>query len=174
MSSLDLILIAIVGCFSLFGFWLGFAHAVGSLFGTVLGAVLASRLYAPMGDWLMSVSGWSGGISKIVAFALLFFLVARAISLLFWMAEKTAGFVIGRPFAAIINRILGLLLGLCEGLLTVGLIIYFAERFSLPDPAMQYLRDSFLAPFVSKSASLLLPFLPEAIKMIRSTIEYVR
>lgn len=168
----DIIIIIVLAGFSLFGLWFGFIHTLGSLLGTVLAAFLASRYYEPAADWLMAITGWEGNVARVVMFIVAFFIIARLVGLVFWIIEKTAHIFTKLPFMGVTNRVLGLALGFLEGIISIGLVIYFIERFPLSDPIMDYLAQSETAPYALALGSILVPILPEALKILESTVEY--
>jgi len=137
MSSFDLILLIIISLFCLAGLWLGFVHTLGSLLGTVLGAYLASRYYEVMADWLIRITGWGENTSRIVMFIIAFFVINRLVGFVFWIIDKFTSIITNLPFIKSINRLLGLFLGFLEGVITIGLVIYFIERFPLSASIMK-------------------------------------
>jgi len=173
METVDIILLGIIGCFALVGFAFGFIHTLGSLLGTVFGAYLASRYYSVMADWLISITGWEGNIIRVVMFVIAFLLITRLVGLGFYFLEKVFNVFKFIPFVKTFNRLLGLLLGFVEGVITIGLIIFFIERFPLSEKIMLYLAESAVAPYASGVASVLWPLLPDAIQLLRSTVDYV-
>ena len=100
-------------------------------------------------------------------------MINRLVGFGFWFLEKFIGFLTRLPFIRSLNRLLGLLLGLAEGVITIGAVIYFIERFPLSLPFMSRLADSQVAPYTVSVATLLLPLVPEAIKLLQSTVDYV-
>ncbi|OGF45812.1 MAG: hypothetical protein A2231_10920 [Candidatus Firestonebacteria bacterium RIFOXYA2_FULL_40_8] len=173
MALVDVIILIIISGFGLFGLWFGLVHTAGSLLGTILGAYLASRYYEPMADWLMKITGWEGNAPKVLVFIIAFIIINRLVGFGFWIVDKVASVITNLPFIKGLNRFLGMLLGLFEGLLTIGLIIYFVERFPLSEKIMSFLADSVLAPRLDLVVNILLPLLPEALKMLQSTVDYV-
>ena len=173
MILFDVILLIIIGGFVMFGFWFGFFHTLGSLFGTVFGAFLASRLYEPMADWLISVTGWGENISSVFMFVVAFFIINRLIGFGFWVVDRVFHIVTYLPFVKGINRFLGMTLGFAEGVITVGLFIYFIERVPLSEGFMNVLANSVIAPVTSNVASILWPLLPDALKLLQSTVDYL-
>lgn len=173
MSLFDVILLIIIGGFAMFGFWFGMVHTLGSLVGTVLGAYVASRYYESMAAWLVNVTGWESNYAKVLMFIIAFVVINRLIGFGFWILDKVTSFVTNLPFLNSLNRFLGVLIGLFEGVITLGLIFYFIERVPLSDQFMGWMSDSSLVPFLVGSASILIPLLPEALKMLRSTVDYV-
>ena len=173
MALVDVIILIIISGFGLFGLWFGLVHTAGYLLGTILGAYLASRYYEPMADWLMKITGWEGNAPKVLVFIIAFIIINRLVGFGFWIVDKVASVITNLPFIKGLNRFLGMLLGLFEGLLTIGLIIYFVERFPLSEKIMSFLADSVLAPRLDLVVNILLPLLPEALKMLQSTVDYV-
>jgi len=174
MSLFDIILLIIIGGFAMFGFWFGLIHTLGSLLGTVFGAYLASRYYEPMADWLMNITGWGGNVTKVIMFIIAFLIINRLVGFAFWIVDKMTSFFTSLPFISSLNRFLGLILGLFEGLVTVGLIIYFIERYPVSEKLMEWIAMSAVAPYTTSVAAILLPLLPEALKMMKSTVDYIQ
>lgn len=174
MSIFDLILILLVLAFGLAGYRLGVIHSLGALAGTVLGAALASRFFAVPAAWLSGLTGLDANLSKVIIFVLIFIIVTRIVGLLFWVVDKFIGVLTRLPFINSLNRLLGFLLGLLEGALTLGVVIFFIERFPLSPTVMNYIANSSVAAQLSRGAAILWPFLPDAIRLLQSTIDYVR
>lgn len=171
MSIFDIVLICIISGFALFGLWFGLIHTLGSLIGTIFGVYLASHYYLPLAEWLIRVTGWGENVSKVIIFTIAFLIINRLVGFIFWMIDKILSFFTSLPFISAINRLLGLLFGLFEGLLVVGVIFYFIARFPLGDQFMSMFAASKIAPLTVRLASVLWPLLPEAIKALRSTVE---
>lgn len=172
MSLFDIILIIILGGFAMFGFWFGLIHTLGSFLGTILGAYLAGRYYEPMADWLTGITGWTGNVPKVIMFIIAFIIINRLVGFIFWIVDKFFKILTSLPFIKGINRLLGLFLGLFEGVVTLGLIFYFIERFPLSEYIMGFVADSSVIPYLVSVAGILVPLLPEALKMLRSTVDF--
>jgi len=173
MSLFDILLLVTMGGFALFGLWFGLVHTLGSLLGTILGAYLASRYYEPMAGWLVQVTGWSENGSRVLMFIIAFVLINRLVGFAFWIVDKIFKVVTHLPFIRSIDRIFGGVLGFFEGVITIGLIFYFVERFPLSEKIMGMVADSVVVPKTVAVAGLLIPLLPEALKLLRSTIDFV-
>lgn len=174
MSLFDIILLIIISGFAMFGFWFGLVHTIGSLVGTIIGAYVASRYYEPMASWLVNITGWESNFSKVLMFIITFVVVNRLIGFGFWILDKATSFITKMPFLNSLNRFLGIIIGLFEGVITLGLIFYFIERIPLSDQFMGWMAASKFVPFLVNSAAILIPLLPEALKMLRSTVDYVQ
>lgn len=173
MGLFDIILLIIIAGFAMFGFWFGLIHTLGSLLGTIFGAYLASRFYEPMAAWLVHITGWGENVSKVLMFVIAFIIINRLVGFAFWLIEKTTNIITFLPFIRGLNRFFGLLFGLLEGLVTLGLIFYFIERIPLSEHFMKWMVDSVVVPYTVSIAAILLPLLPDALKMLKSTVDYV-
>lgn len=173
MSWFDIILLVIVGGFGLFGVWFGFFHTLGSLLGTVMGVYLAGRYYEPMSAWLIAVTGWGENTSKVIMFTLSFILINRLVGFAFWIFNKFFDVLTKLPFIGSINRLFGLVLGVFEGLLTVGFFIYAVELFPISAKLTGMIDVSLIAPYALSMVTILLPLLPEGMRLLRSSVDYV-
>ena len=172
MLVIDIILLVIIAAFALFGLWFGLIHTLGSLVGTIFGAVLATRYYDILGNWLASFFHWEGNGPQVLAFILAFIIINRIVGFLFWLLEKFFGIFTSLPFVKSLNKLLGLVMGAIEGLVSVGLIIYFINRFPLSAPFMTHLSGSMIAPYAENAARILLPFVPATLKAVQTTIDW--
>lgn len=170
MSIFDLILLGIIGAFAAFGLWFGLVHTIGSLVGTVLGVYLASRYYEVAANWLIQTTGWGANTSKVIIFVIVFFLINRLVGLGFWFIDKILSVITRLPFISSVNRILGAVFGALEGAIVLGIIFYFIVRFPVGDSIMNALNLSKVAPYTIKIASILWPLVPDALKVLQSTI----
>jgi len=171
MGLLDIILLVIIGGFTMLGFWFGVVHTFGSLIGTLAGIFLASRFYEPMAQILVNITGWSENTSRIVMFIIAFVLINRLVGFGFWIFEKTSNIIARMPFLKGINRFLGLALGLFEGIITVGIILYFIEVFPVSPNTITAIEDSPVALFAIATASVFLPLVPDALKSVEHGFE---
>lgn len=169
----DLSLLIIIAIFALFGLWFGLVHTIGSLMGTILGVYLASRYYEPVADWLVEVTGWGENLSRVIMFVIAFILINRLVGIAFWGIDKAAKVITKMPFIRSINHLLGLLLGAAEGLITVGVILYFINKYPISDTVMTWIEHSTVALYAIPVAELLLPLLPEGMRVLESSVDYV-
>ncbi|MDO8509621.1 MAG: CvpA family protein [bacterium] len=170
MSIFDIVLLCIIGGFAAFGLWFGLVHTIGSLVGTVLGVYLASRYYEVAANWLIQTTGWGANTSKVIIFVIVFFLINRLVGLAFWIVDKLLSIITHLPFISSVNRIFGAVFGALEGMIVLGIIFYFIARFPVGDGIMNALNVSKIAPYTIKIASILWPLVPDAIKVLQSTI----
>lgn len=173
MQLVDFILLLIIASFGLFGLWFGLIHTLGSLIGTIFGAFLASRFYEPFADLLIRWTGWEPNMSRLIVFIIAFVIINRLVGFGFWILDKVLSIVTRLPFINSINRFLGFVFGVLEGIVTLGLVIFFIERFPLSEIFMQQLAASAVAPELSRLAAILWPLLPDALRLLHSTVDYV-
>lgn len=173
MSFFDICLLIIVGGFGLFGLWFGLIHTLGSLIGTLVGLYLAARFYEPMANWLMNITGWSGNFSKVLMFIIAFVIITRLVGFVFWIVNKILGIFTKLPFISGLNHFLGLIFGLSEGIIIVGVSLYFIVRFPVGAKFMTALTASKVAPYIVKPVSALMPLIPDAIKFLQSTVKSI-
>jgi len=105
-----------------------------------------------------------------VAFILIFILINKIIGLIFYLIGKAFNLISIIPFLKSINRLAGLILGLIEGVLVMGLVIYAVAKFA---PALPWLSDglnkSIIAHYLVVVVAFLSTwFLPEAVIRIKS------
>ncbi len=157
----DIVIIVVVALFALSGLRSGLIKTLGSLLGTVLGVYVAGRYYTPLTDLLIGFTGWSPNFIRIVVFLLLFIISNRLIGLIFWFIDKAVGIVTRLPFLSTIDKILGGIVGVIEGILVVGIAIFFITRYPPSSGFMTKLGESRMAPKAMQAASFLWPLLPK-------------
>ncbi|MCB9798094.1 CvpA family protein [Candidatus Nomurabacteria bacterium] len=172
MELFDLLLLFILGVFAIAGLIFGFLHTLGSLIGTVLGVYLASRYYEPVADFLIGATGWAGNWPRVVVFALAFVIINRLVGLAFFFVDKFFKVVTSLPVIRGLNKTLGFAFGLFEGLVTIGVIIYFIERFPVSERISTAIASSIIAPFAEEFTKTLWPLLPDALTLIQSSVNY--
>jgi membrane protein required for colicin V production len=170
MPIFDIVIIIIIIGFGLAGLWFGLVQTFGSLVGTIAGVYLAFRYYSPVADWIIHATGWQGNITRIIVFIAAFILINRLVGLAFWLINRILKIVTELPFIHSADHLLGLIFGLLEGAMVVGVSLYFIARFPLGDKFMAALSASRIAPLLDVFIVVLKPFIPEAIKIIKSTI----
>lgn len=167
MSFVDIVLIIILGGFVLFGLWFGAIHTLGALLGTVAGAFIAGHKFAVAANFIQSHIGGSLPVWKIVAFLIIFTVVNRLVGLLFYILEKIFNLLTVIPFLKTINRLAGALLGAVEGALVIGLTLHMAGVIPLASWfAEKILAPSEVARYLLGASRILLPFLPEALRVL--------
>lgn len=171
MSIFDIALLIIISSFALFGLWFGLVHTLGSLIGTIFGVYLASRYYESVAGWIIGFTHWDQNYVKVIIFVLTFILITRLVGFAFLIMEKVLTIFTRLPFIHGLDRLLGAIFGTLEGAIVVGVSLYFIARFPISLSFMDGLAHSQLAPPLVKLASILIPLFPEALRLLRSTVE---
>ncbi len=165
MTLIDIVLLILLGGFVLFGFWFGLIHTIGALFGVLIGAGIATRYFDVAAQWIHPYSGGPINVVRMVVFIILFILINRLVGFVFYVINKTFKFAMMLPFLAGINRLGGAVLGLVEGALILGLILYFSEAYPISEAYSKMILDrSSVAHYLLNTAKVLMPILPQAMK----------
>ncbi|MBI5794174.1 CvpA family protein [Candidatus Uhrbacteria bacterium] len=163
MGFIDIVLIVIVGAFVFFGLFFGLVHTIGALLGTILGIVVASHFVEPTFDAFGFLLG-GGSVARIIIFIILFLVVSRLMGVVLWFVEKIFGFFSIIPFAGTINRLLGAVLGLIEGIVVVGVVLFYAMQVLPQDTLLAALDSSVVANFLLATVSALQILFPETLR----------
>jgi len=169
MTIFDLVLLIILGGFTLFGLWFGFIHALGALVGIVAGAFVAGHYYTSVASWGSFIWG-AGDLGYILSFILILILVDRLVGLVFYLLDRIFKFIAIIPFLKSINHLVGAVLGFLEGAFAVGLILYFLSRYPINEWLTAQLIGSQVAPWLVGISNVLVPLLPEIVQQLKSVI----
>ena len=161
MGFIDIVLIVLIGAFVLFGLFFGLFHTLGSLAGTVAGIIFASRLIDPAFATFGFLFG-GGTVAKVILFFLIFFLINRLIGLGFWFLSKFFSFFSWIPFLRSFNRLFGGLFGFLEGVVVVGVVLFYAMQVLPEDTLRNALETSRVADFLITTMGIMQVFFPEA------------
>lgn len=163
MATADIIILGTIILFGILGFRTGLIHALGALAGTILGIYLAGHYYEKLAIKLIQFTDWNPNFVKVLVFILLFFIINRLIGIAFWIAGKLFSVVAAVPFLHLVDELLGGVLGVLEGLILVGIAIFFITKFPPSSNVMAGLDKSKSAPHVVSFSKFLWPLLPDNI-----------
>ncbi|MFH1193399.1 MAG: CvpA family protein [bacterium] len=163
MVLIDFILLIVLGGFALFGLWFGLIHTAGALVGTALGVFLSSRWYEGVAIWAQSKFAGDLNVWKVITFILLFILINRLIGLLFYILEKMFNIITSLPFLKSIDRLAGAALGLLEGAVVIGGLVFIANRFPFGLEQKLFAASAFKNFFLGVF-NILMPLVPQALK----------
>lgn len=171
MSWFDLLLVIIWSGFVFYGFFKGLIRLLGHIVGLILGAFVASHFYLQFFKWGENLFYGRDNLGKVISFIVIFVVTMRVTDLVFVLIEKVFKLISIIPFTKLINRLLGAALGLLEGALFLGLIIFVVSRYALLESMLgSQLSTSQIAPLLLKMTNIVLPVLPEALKALQSII----
>lgn len=160
---LDYILLAVVLILGLLGLKKGFLESLGSIFGIVIATIVASRFYP-------NIAGWFGdsNFTNIIAFLVIFSLTVKLVSILFWVLGKIFQVITVLPFISHFDKLLGLILGLVEGILILSVVLNFFLKFPLNEWMITQMGASIVAGVLLKIGFVFIPLFPEALKTLKS------
>lgn len=162
MPLFDLVLLFFIAGFVWFGFWAGLIKALGRLIGLFLGIALASHYYtllAPAWTWLFFDNQT---ITEIALFIIIFVFVSRITGLIFWVIDRFFDIVRFIPFLTSINRLLGAILGLIEGIIIVGVVLLLLSQYQLSDRLQEVIATSQMAGILLDMMVLITPLVPDS------------
>lgn len=171
MTIFDTILIVIIAGFGFYGLFFGLIRMIGNIVGILAGTFVASHYY----EWFSQYTSWASfgsvNTSKIISFIILLTITSAIVGIIFYIVEKIFNLISIIPFVKSINRLTGLVFGLLLGSLLVGLLIFFASRYSIITSFFgQVLVDSRIAPLLARFVNILSPLMPDALKALQSLI----
>ncbi|MFH1314879.1 MAG: CvpA family protein [Candidatus Uhrbacteria bacterium] len=169
VAFVDLILIIIIGGFVFYGAFFGFIHTLGSLIGAIIASVIASRIIDSVFEWVGYIFG--GGVwARIILFIIIFLVLTKLIGLLFTMIEKIWSVV---PLGKSLNRLLGIIFGFIEGVIVVGVIIYFAMLYLPEEGVRSALEMSAVADYLLMVAGTTAILLPDALQQANEAAQNI-
>lgn len=151
MNALDIAILAILLLFTLKGCLRGFLKEVCSLLGLVAAAVISFTFYAPLAE---RVSVWLHlplQLCVVVVLILLFVLTMILFSIIGAVLSRFVKLL----FLGGLNRVLGALFSLLQGVLILGLVLYGLSNSALPGAVKPAFAASKLRPpFVELGSDL--------------------
>ncbi len=143
---------------------MGLVHAIGSIIGVIVGAYVATHYGNDIALWIADKTHINIlAFGKWITFLLIFLVAARLFGILFWFVEKTFGVLIHLPVIGSIDSLAGAILGFAEGVLVIGLSLYYAKYLPVPEFAVA-IKGSALAPQFINMSQVLLPLVPQSIR----------
>ncbi|OGF39414.1 hypothetical protein A2515_02845 [Candidatus Falkowbacteria bacterium RIFOXYD12_FULL_34_57] len=168
---IDVVLLIILSGFVFYGLFFGLIRTVGSLIGLIIGAVIASRYYLAVYGMIDGLFIGFDNLGKVLVFVILFSFIHHVVGIGFFFIDRTFNILSIIPFLKSFNRLGGGILGALIGSLSIGLVLYVASRYTFIESIFgRWLINSELTPYFLKINNLLLPLLPEMLKMLKSLI----
>lgn len=157
MLLIDIILLFILLGFIGAGAKDGFVHTLGRIIGAVIGFVLAKLYYAKFGVILalFMPTPWANFIS----FALLFILITRLFGFVLKLVDGAFSIIKILPFLKSIDKLLGGILGLIEGVLIMGGIFFVVNVIKILPVVAQWIAGSKVAFYVQNIFQTLMAIL---------------
>lgn len=169
MNLFDVILLVILLVFVWQGFRTGLIGAIGGFFGIIAGIVLGGRFISVLGASLAKLINIDNiNLANILAFILIFIGVNLVVSLLVKLINTIFHII---PFIDLVNKLLGAVVGLIGGVFAVASMVYLISLFPISETINKSLVQSSAAPVVKNVSVVVKPFLPEAVKSLKSILE---
>ncbi|MCF6179542.1 MAG: CvpA family protein [Geopsychrobacter sp.] len=146
MELVDILILVILGIFLLKGVLRGLLREVCTLLGLVLGGLLAFYLHVPLSQWFMGMFHWPSQLCVTISFLLVFLLTVVVFGALGYLLNRFAKLT----FMTGVNRILGAIFGMAQGVVLLSLILFALNAADLPGNFNQQLKKSELAPPFSR------------------------
>ena len=170
MSFIDLVILILLAGFVWKGVKLGLIETIGGIVGLFLGVFLAGRYYGEMAEVLEGLVFGSQVLATILGFLLVFIIVNRGVALLFWLVDKIFHIIAIIPGLKSLNRLLGGIFGLLEGIIFIGIIVYVLSFFPLTDGLSKSVQKSKFAGVMETVGKISDPFIPDSLKEWRDYI----
>ncbi len=162
MTFIDIILLTALAGFVFYGLFFGLVRTVGSLAGLLAGVWAAVMFSEITADWLSNLFLGFTSFGRIVTFILIFTLVNRLVAFGFAMLDRSFNLLSIIPFLKTINRLAGLVFGLLEGALAIGLVLYVVRTQPILGTLLdRQIAGSQFAPYFLAFVAALQPILPE-------------
>ena len=169
VAFVDLILIIIIGGFVFYGAFFGFIHTLGSLIGAIISAVITSRIIDPIFEWIGFLFG-GGTWGRIILFIIIFLVLTKLIGILVTMIDKVWSVV---PLGKSLNRLLVMIFGFIEGVIIVGVIMFFAMLYLPEEGVRSAIEMSAVADYLLMVASTTAILLPDALQQANEAAQNI-
>ena len=168
MSVFDIVLLVILLIFVWKGFRAGLVGAIGGFVGIIIAIWAGSHYMQPVGQWVMSTLTISSeSVANLIAFAVIFIAINVVVSIIVSIINKIFHII---PFIDLTNKLLGAVVGLVGGVLAVSAIVYLLGLFPFNNSLSDMMIKSEIADWAVKIAVVIKPFIPAAIKGLRSIL----
>jgi uncharacterized membrane protein required for colicin V production len=171
MSPFDIGLLVLVGGFVIYGLFSGLIRMVGSLVASIASIFVASHYYLSFYENVGWLHFQQANAGKITAFIILMVLVSVVVRVAFFVIQKIFDIVSIIPFVKSINGLAGAIMGLLEGSITVGIILFMASRYAVVGHFFgDAIAASKIAPIFLAITNIVYPLLPQGLKLLQSII----
>jgi len=171
MNWFDIFLIVILFIFTWKGFRAGLVGSIGGFFGVIFGIWAGSHYMQQVGSWIMDVIEIDNQyLATIIGFMAIFIAVNIAISIIVSVVNRVFHII---PFIDLLNKLLGAIVGIITGALAVSSIVYIMSMLPISDTIANNILGSKLADMSLNIAFVVKPFIPMAIKELKSIFENV-
>lgn len=142
MGLVDILILVILGIFLLKGVLRGLLREVCTLMGLLCGGLLAFYLHVPLSQWFLEMFNWPSQLCVTISFLLVFLLTVLIFGALGYLLNRFVTLTLMTG----VNRILGAIFGLAQGVVLLSLILFALSSADLPGDMNQQLKRAELAP----------------------------
>ena len=166
----DAVLIFLLAAFTVYGFLKGIIRMAGELAGYLIGIYIAGHYFIPFYNWTSSLYLGYENIGRLISFLLLLFIVRKLVVLVVVLIDKFFNIISIIPFLGLINRFAGAVFGFLSAGVVLGILIYFASRYSVGFGFDKLLVDSVIAKFLLAFGEFVSPLLPAIFRELHSLL----
>src|SRR3989344_4060585 len=171
MNWFDIFLIVVLFIFTWKGFRAGLVGAIGGFFGVIFAIWAGSHYMQSVGAWIMKVIDLDNAyLASIIGFLVVFMAVNIAFGLIISVINRVFHII---PFIDLINKLLGAIVGIVTGALAVAAIVYLMSVLPISEAISTSIKNSQIADTALSIAFMVKPFIPQAIKELKSIFENV-
>ena len=171
MNWFDIFLIVVLFIFTWKGFRAGLVGAIGGFFGVIFAIWAGSHYMQSVGAWIMKVIDLDNAyLASIIGFLVVFMAVNIAFGLIISVINRVFHII---PFIDLINKLLGAIVGVVTGALAVSAIVYIMSVLPISETVSTSIKNSQIADTALSIAFMVKPFIPQAIKELKSIFENV-
>lgn len=127
MTVIDILILIGLLLFMVLGFRDGLLKKIFGILSFWGGLIIATKLMVPVGDLFTEWIGFSNEVSLIIAFAFLFLIFSLGVN----FAYRRFGSSNGESLK-IFSRICGVILGACQGMVAISLVLVMFSLFDIP------------------------------------------
>ena len=168
MNGYDIVLIAILFFFTWKGFRTGLVGAIGGFFGIIFGIWAGSHYMQAAGEWIMRVANFDNeALANILGMIGIFVAVNVAVGIIVSVINRVFHII---PFIDLINKLMGAIVGLIGGVVAVAAFVYLMALLPISDTISNMIINSKMANWAVDIAIIVKPFIPEAIKSLKSIL----
>lgn len=161
MTWIDYLLLLALAYFIFKGARRGFIATIGAFIGILLGAWAAGQYYDSVAQWLIEYWDFSIMVAIVCAFVGIYLAVNIIMAIIIRVATMVLHVL---PLGATMNKLIGAVLGLAEGLLLIGLIIWVITLFPFDNGFTRTLNVSPVANFFESTTIIVRPLLPKSLR----------
>ncbi|MDO8617390.1 MAG: CvpA family protein [Candidatus Uhrbacteria bacterium] len=158
MHWIDLVLVLILIGFGVLGWKRGTILTIGQVFGSIIGFLIARTTSPWLGAIIALFMPGRAGLAQLIAFIIIFFLIERLIGMLVGLVNVVFKIITKLPIISGVDKFLGFLFGLVEGIVFVGSSVYLIVTLRLDAALVAWLSGSIVSRYVQKTFEFLLGY----------------